>query len=317
MEEVDTPMRENIRDRENRDMMDQLVERMTQLQAPKKDFKPPTYNGETDVEIFLTQFKDIALINRWEPLETLLHLRGCLQGRAVDCGRETNLQDTYDSLRARFGLTPKQAREQLKTIKKRPKQSYHELSSEISRLVQIAHSGESAEFKKNTLLETYSTAVVYAPLRQHLLARPHDTLAEAVAISDDYMRIEDTKARLAAATGGVEPTGDMSSIQEQLNMMKQMIVELAQNRPPTTQSYQQRQVKPGPCYHCRGDHLKRNCPHLPPRTAPPNHQPAQLTTTHNYGQPEQRNKPEPAWPTTNQVQAQQTQPTENYQGLAQ
>ena len=134
VEEVDTPLRESIRDRDNTELVDQLVDRMNELRPTKKDFKPPMYNGDTDVELFITQFQDVSIVNRWEPLETLLHLRSCLQGKATDCGRETTLHDTYSSLRARFGLTPKQAREQLKTIKKKPKQSYHELSSEISRL---------------------------------------------------------------------------------------------------------------------------------------------------------------------------------------
>ena len=136
LDEVDTPVRERNREVDNGELMEQLINRMERLQAPRKEFKPPTYSGETDVELFLTQFKDVAIINQWEPLETLLHLRGCLRGKATECGRETTLEDTFESLRGRFGISPKQAKETLKTLRKRPQQSFHEVSSEISRLVQ-------------------------------------------------------------------------------------------------------------------------------------------------------------------------------------
>ena len=343
MEEVDTPLRE-ASNRNSDEMMEQLMNRLERLQAPRKEFKPPTYNGETDVELFLTQFKDVAIMNRWEPLETLLHLRGCLQGKATECGREATLEETFDSLRGRFGISPKQAKDILKTIRKKPQQSFHEISSEISRLVQIAHPRESAEFKRDTMLDTFSTAVVHTPLRHHLLAKPHNTLAEAVAICEDYVRVNDTKARLAAATSETEPTTskEISVLQGQMEAMKRMIVELTQARQPPpplpTQSYayqeKTRQAKPGPCFHCRGEHLKRNCPYLPPRTAPPNRPPVHQTqqVACNYEQSEQRVQPEPAWqgadnshnqqrvqpePAWQGAENSQAQLSENFQGLAQ
>ena len=215
--------------------------------------------------------------------------------------------------------------------------------------MQIAHARESAEFKRDTMLDTFSTAVVSTPLRHHLLAKPHNTLAEAVTICEDYLRVNDTEARLAAATSDTEPTTnkEISALQDQMETMKRMLLELAQARqlppppppPPPTQSYayqdRQRQIKQGPCFHCRGEHFKRNCPYLPPRSAPPNrpplHQSQQLTTP-GYRPAEPRAQPEPAWqgadnslteprvqpePAWQGVESSQTQPTENFKGLAQ
>ena len=87
MEEIDTPVRYSIREREGGELVEQIVNRMAEMQVTKKEFKPPTYNGDTDIELFLRQFQDMALVNRWEPIETLLHLRSCLQGGAAECGR--------------------------------------------------------------------------------------------------------------------------------------------------------------------------------------------------------------------------------------
>ena len=195
-------------------MVEQIVNRMAEMQVRKKEFKPSTYNGDTDIELFLRQFQDVALVNRWEPVETLLHLRSCLLGSAAECGRETTVQATYDSLRARFGLTPKQAREQLKTLRKRPKQSYQELGSEITRLVHIAHPRQSyEEFLKETMLETYSTAINNIPLRIHLMAKPHDTLTEAVRISNDFVRAHESESSLAAITEDKPSSNPISNYQ--------------------------------------------------------------------------------------------------------
>ena len=280
MEEIDTPVRESMREREGGELVEQIVNRMAEMQVRKKEFKPPTYNGDTDIELFLRQFQDVALVNRWEPVETLLHLRSCLLGNAAECGRETTVQATYESLRARFGLTPKQAREQLKTLRKRSKQSYHELGSEITRLAYIAHPKQDEEFLQETILETYMTAISNVPLRLHLMAKPHDTLTEAVRISNDFVRAHESKSSLAAITednSASNPISDYQTtgtIQDQINALKQTIQELIRNMPhqpdrqreaPNNQQ-RQRTTKPGPCYYCKGEHWKRNCPHLAQRS---------------------------------------------------
>ena len=37
--------------------------------------KPPQYSGSGDLELFLSQFADIAKVNKWSPEEHLLHFR--------------------------------------------------------------------------------------------------------------------------------------------------------------------------------------------------------------------------------------------------
>ena len=146
------------------------------------------------MELFITQFQDVALVNRWSQAESLLHLRGCLKNDAADCGREATVEDTYQSLRTRFGLTAKQARETLLTLRKKPKQSYHELGAEITRLVQTAYGDQGIQFRTQTMLETYSHAISHKQLRQHLLARPHRSIAEAVTISNEFNAYRGAKA---------------------------------------------------------------------------------------------------------------------------
>ena len=71
-------------------LLEDLIDRLGNLELPearRHDFKPPTYDGEQDIELFITQFRDVARANRWSNEEALLHLRGCLKGPATDCGR--------------------------------------------------------------------------------------------------------------------------------------------------------------------------------------------------------------------------------------
>ena len=228
--------------REDR-LIEHLIDRLDRLQpvaAPRHEFKPPNYEGETDVELFLTQFQDIVRANRWTPEEALLHLRSCLKGDAADCGRETNLQDVYESLRTRFSLTPKQAREQLQTLRKIAKQSYDELGAEVSRLVRMAYAayaGQSLQFRTQTMLEGPAN-------------RP--TLAQVDA--------EDYQPTVAQTTPALTPITEvvtlLKEVMQKRHRLREMMHDRMKNPPPPAPPR-----RFGPCYHCQGDHLKRNCPH--------------------------------------------------------
>ena len=311
---VDTPVSEMASQGETL-LMDRLVNRLESLQTGKKtEFKPPVYEGQTDIELFITQFQDVAEANDWSATEALLHLRNCLRGDAVECGREVSVADTFQSLRARFGITPKQAREQLQTLQKRNKQSFHELGSEINRLVQVAYPEQTMAFKTQNMLETYSRAVGLKSLRQHLLARPHDSLAEAIAISNEFMSLEGPRPTLNQ-TVTEEDNSTAQALREvtillhkMMHSQSQLTEELMRNsyRPnppleqPSTPSYTRTTTptKPGPCFQCGGDHWKRNCPLL-------------VRPNHTAGHPQR------APNSTSQPTSSANQQSGNCQGLAQ
>ena len=307
---VDTPVSEMASQGETL-LMDRLVNRLESLQTGKKtEFKPPVYEGQTDIELFITQFQDVAEANDWSATEALLHLRNCLRGDAVECGREVSVADTFQSLRARFGITPKQAREQLQTLQKRNKQSFHELGSEINRLVQVAYPEQTMAFKTQNMLETYSRAVGLKSLRQHLLARPHDSLAEAIAISNEFMSLEGPRPTLNQ-TVTEEDNSTAQALREvtillhkMMHSQSQLTEELMRNsyrpNPPLEQPSTRRTTptKPGPCFQCGGDHWKRNCPLL-------------VRPNHTAGHPQR------APMSTSQPTSSANQQSGNCQGLAQ
>ena len=63
----------------------QALRAATQIQEPRRqNFKPQKYDGESDVEQFITGFIEISETNEWTDREQLIHLRGTLTGKAQD-----------------------------------------------------------------------------------------------------------------------------------------------------------------------------------------------------------------------------------------
>ena len=89
-----------------------LVQALANLTGPsRRHLKPPQYSGVGDVDLFLTQFEDVAMINGWSEEESLLHLRLSLTGKARDCSRAESIAEVQVLLRSHFGVNVRQARE--------------------------------------------------------------------------------------------------------------------------------------------------------------------------------------------------------------
>ena len=66
--------------------MEQLAAITQALQlAGRPSFKPPSFSGDGNVDLFVSQFEDVAEANHWSPLERTLHLRSQLTGDAQRC----------------------------------------------------------------------------------------------------------------------------------------------------------------------------------------------------------------------------------------
>ena len=68
--------------------------------------RPPEFDGSFDVEIYISQFEDIATLSQWPETIRPIKLREGLKGAAVECGRARSLPEIYEKLRERFGVTP-------------------------------------------------------------------------------------------------------------------------------------------------------------------------------------------------------------------
>lgn len=88
---------------------------------------------------------------------------------AVDCSRGATTDVIYANLRARFGLTVKQARERLSSIEKTPNQTLQALSVEAERLVAVAFPQLAAQDRATLAIDAFIRALDNKGLKRHLL----------------------------------------------------------------------------------------------------------------------------------------------------
>ena len=248
---------------------------------PPKAFKPPQFTGTGDVEYFIGQFVEVAVANEWSDGAALLHLRETLKEGAQDCGRASQVEDIFAALRARYGLTPREARSRLNGLRRDSKTTTHEHATEIERLVEIAYGSLPGTTRVEMAVDIFCSTIGNPYLQRHLLAVPTPTLQEAVKASNEYLQIRPG----STAGGAVRPVGDPEEnciapvAHPQLETLLQTLQQLTKkvdalqseskqsNKPKRSQAEQ-----PEGCWGCKSpEHIRRDCPTnpWPARTAKP------------------------------------------------
>ena len=169
------------------------MERLTQAllagtRAQGGGVKLPKYRGDSDVELFITQFIDVQLENDWGNRSSLLHLRGALEGPAVECGRGETVREVLDHLRAQFGLTKSGAKEELAHIRRGTGESIHSLGVRVERLTKVAYAGRDAATQMEWAVDATKRALSSPSLNQFFLTVPTRTVAEVVTAAQEFYR---------------------------------------------------------------------------------------------------------------------------------
>jgi hypothetical protein len=157
---------------------------------PAETFKTPSYDGQGDVELFISQFVEVADANHWEAAATMLHLRQALKEGARDCGRAQSLRGIFTALRARYGLSPREARSKLNNLRRDSSTTLQEHASEVQRLVYIAYADLPRCNQTDMIIDTFCSTVGNAYLQRHLLAVATPTLEDAVRAGNEFLQIK-------------------------------------------------------------------------------------------------------------------------------
>lgn len=253
------------------------------LQPVAREFRPPTFKGEGDVELFISQFQDICEANDWDQQTTLIQLRSSLEGPARECGRDVTIEGIVAELRARFGVSRRQARERLARLRKLKTQTMHEFAGEIQRLVGLAYPEIPVLARSDMALDFFSLALDDPTVKRHLLAVRPVTMAEAVTAVEDFTTIEKPDPRYKPTVRAVEvspsagPTQNASleTLVELLTKQTELLASqgeqlrrIANQSNKDNKWRQRRESTLGEerstsvtCYHCKEKgHIKKNCP---------------------------------------------------------
>ena len=256
--------------------MSDLVEALRSTQGRKDSFKPPHYNGEGDVELFISQFLDVARANEWPNYESTLHLRSVLSGKALECGQGTTMDEILDELRSSFGMTDRQARDRLRSYHKSSKQSWREVGKEISTLVKRAYRRLDPEDQEDMALDVF-TKGLDKQVQRHFLLKPPANMKDAVQMVEDYLQVggdsrqpkvnavETEQMAESEQPLSVEKVSDFTTMLTQTLSTMQQMMELQTATLTTLQNlavprHQPKEKKELSCYICKGPHVKRNCP---------------------------------------------------------
>ena len=300
---------ERLRDGGNdMDRIADLLERMLARQAPpapiapvvvapppaREVFKAPEYSGKGDVELYIRQFSDVAEANQWTAGATLLHLRSKLKEGAQDCGQGHTVETIFTALRARYGMSVREARAKLNDLRKHPKVSLHEHALEVEKLVSLAYADLPIRHQEEMCMDKFSNTLGNAYLQRHLLAIPTPDLETAVRAGNEYLQIRNSPGSVGLreiiaeeeelleqevapvqSNPVVEPlqllTKMVSDLTKELASLKKQVSQSPSRQgPPTNPAAPLQWTRaPNTCWTCNGEgHWRRDCPQRPLGTRP-------------------------------------------------
>jgi len=251
------------------------------LPMDRYHLRAPIFSEEEDVEQFITEFSDVAAICRWPARVTLIELRP-----AKPYGIGQDVGDIFETLRARFGLTARDARVQLQELRRNPKTTLRERATVVKQLAQVAYCDLPANGQQSLALDAFLQSINNLGLKQHLLVAEVETMERVLRIRNAYFQADsmcrpgatvqqvgaddDVSLSTSPATTAVhvataaanEPTSLTTSL------VRELLVEIRQLRQQSTAERPIRSPaavdsRRGPvCWGCgSGGHFIRSCPH--------------------------------------------------------
>ena len=183
-----------------------------QAQPALEAVKLPMYDGTTDIEDFLALFEHLADLYRWPARLRLAKLKTSLLGSATECARPDNIADIQRELRARFGISPEEAKRLLLAMKTNQTDHLRELADRIKKLTQLGYPDLGADHQSGLALDQFKRSIS-EQLSQFLVSRPPVDIDEAARTCDEFKsagqptssRHRERRAHISAVTTEPQP----------------------------------------------------------------------------------------------------------------
>ena len=247
------------------ELVDRLVVALRELRtAPverPETFKAPQFDGESDVELFIQHFTEVAMANRWTEMATLLHLREALQGGAKEYGRSPTIEAIFTALRGRYGVSIREARSRLSGLRKEARRSLHDHAVDVEKLVRKAFGDLPEETQESMMLDTFCSSLGHAALQRHLLAIRPENLTDAVTHGNEYLQIKgdraspEPKVRVLGEDAEEVETPEQSALALLTKTVQQLASKVEALQQPRTTT-----PKENKCWGChQTGHTRKDC----------------------------------------------------------
>ena len=160
---------------------------LTDATMPHQAIPAPTFDGTSDVDVFLQQFNEIADHNRWGEVERRLRLGIALRGPATRGIDGETYAIMCEQLHKQYALTEDVASRLLKDIKRERNENVFQFSQRVTQLVHKVYPELStAQQEQQVKRELISTVPQGSQLAWTLRLTPPGSLEEVVDVMNKY-----------------------------------------------------------------------------------------------------------------------------------
>ena len=259
-------------------VMERFLEKIPAAGDRRESFKVPKYDGKSDVEQFIRQFMDVAEASHWSEQACLIHLREALQGGALDCAKYDTIPKIIDALRAKFGMSAREARRKLTSLNRDQQTKLQEHASHVERLMEVAYPDLPRTVRNELAVDTFMSTIGNRDLQRHLLAIQLPSIEAAVRAGNEYLQVPAGPNKYRIRMVEDMELDDINSIGQEESVLKAVRelsvkmdnmekrlgkVESQVNNKPTPhhKSDGERQAKIVSCWNCNKEgHYSRQCP---------------------------------------------------------
>lgn len=281
------------------DAGEQNIDRLARAlrQPNRREVKPPTYDGKSDVRKFLDLFQNVVDVNRWNDDTAALNFQLALTGTARECLHGNTYDELRESLQHRYQTTQEEARRELRNLRWRTGEDVFQFGDHVKKLVRLAHPDMDDEQRNQLVVAELVEAAGDKMLRREFRLQPTDDVAEAMTRIKDYHSdmgkdrkvtlrplaaeemAEDEKelVKLVKRLSKVETdttllSTEMKDLKEKLLSQQSQILKKLEERTtqPRWQSDRNGRPRSKECYNCGGNgHFARDCPSQKKQTSKP------------------------------------------------
>ena len=237
--------------------------RIERREGRREQFKPPQFNGEGDVELFIQQFVEVAAANEWNDMSALLHLRESLQEGAKEYGRPATVEAVFAALRSRYGLSQKEARHKLNQLKKDARHTLHDHAIAVEKLIRKAFEELPEATQRNMMLDSFCSTLGDTALQRHLLAVQPANLAEAIQHGQEFLEIKPQRASSDSSKVRALEEGE-AEVEEGILSKLMNAIQTLSSKVENLQKKAATTPKTAKCWGCQKEgHIRSKCPTHP------------------------------------------------------